>query len=44
MKNNEQSQNEMNTILDNLSSRSTDGKYNPNPKKRKNPLISDDMW
>lgn len=44
MKANEQSQNTMNTILDNVSSRSTDGQYNPNPKKRKNPLISDDMW
>ena len=44
MKANEQSQNEMNTILDNVSSRSTNGKYNPNPKKRKNPLVSDDIW
>lgn len=44
MKTNEQSQNEMNSILDDVSSRSTGGKYNPNPKKRKNPLISDNMW
>lgn len=44
MKSNERSQNTMNIILDNVSLRSKDGKYNPNPKKRKNPLISDDIW